>query len=218
MPVPKTVEKTERKTLREVTKERIRDAILDGTLTPGERLNDEQLMEWLGVSRTPLREALNELALVGLVEMAAQKYTRVAVANEDHVVYYLQTLGALVGGVVRVTVPTLDDAGQQELVGAVESVLEAARNEDAADFNVVSWNLVRVILGLCENPVLVRATSGTLDSVLYLVTHSSASASLDWGVITRRYGVLATAIAEKDAVKAELAIELLFRLPGGATD
>ncbi|WAA65633.1 GntR family transcriptional regulator [Microbacterium oxydans] len=218
MPVPKTAEKPERKTLREVAKERIRDAILDGTLTPGERLNDDQLMEWLGVSRTPLREALNELALVGLVETAAQKYTRVAVANEDHVVYYLQTLGALIGGVVRVTVPTLGATGQKRLAAEIEAVLKATRAEDATEFNVVSWNLVRVVLDLCENPVLVRATADTLDSVLYRATHSSASSSLDWDMITRRYEALAEAIAEKDAIKAELAIELLFRLPDGDAD
>lgn len=218
MPVPKIAEKTERRTLREFAKDRIRDAILDGTLTPGERLNDEQLMEWLNVSRTPLREALNELANIGLVETAAQKYTRVAVANEDHVVFYLQTLGALIGGVVRVTVPTLDAAGQQKLTAGIEAVLKTVRDQDVTSFNVVSWNLVRIILGLCENPVLVRATADTLDSVLYRTTHSSASESLEWEVITHRYESLSVAISEKDAVQAELAIELLFRLPEGAAE
>lgn len=46
---------------------------MDGTLEPGERLNDEDLIAWLGVSRTPIREALSQLARAGLVEMADRK-------------------------------------------------------------------------------------------------------------------------------------------------
>ncbi len=44
----------------------------------GERLNDEELTSWLGVSRTPVREAIARLESEGLVEMAANRYTRVA--------------------------------------------------------------------------------------------------------------------------------------------
>lgn len=46
---------------------RLRDAIVDGTLTPGEQLRDGELATWLGVSRTPVREALLRLAQAGLV-------------------------------------------------------------------------------------------------------------------------------------------------------
>ena len=44
---------------------RIRDAIIDGTLEPGERLVDGELSGWLGVSRTPIREALARLEVGG---------------------------------------------------------------------------------------------------------------------------------------------------------
>jgi DNA-binding GntR family transcriptional regulator len=53
-------------------------AILDGTLTPGERLADDELTTWLGVSRTPVRSALERLDERGLVDMAPNRYTRVA--------------------------------------------------------------------------------------------------------------------------------------------
>lgn len=52
--------------------------VLDGTLAPGERLVDDELIAWLGVSRTPIRAALERLSDVGVVEMAANRYTRVA--------------------------------------------------------------------------------------------------------------------------------------------
>lgn len=59
------------------------EAIQDGTLEPGERLNDDQLTAWLGVSRTPVREAIARLASEGLIEMAANRYTRVASYSTD---------------------------------------------------------------------------------------------------------------------------------------
>ena len=43
------------------------DAIVDGTFAPGEQLRDLELAGWLGVSRTPVREALLRLAEAGLV-------------------------------------------------------------------------------------------------------------------------------------------------------
>src|SRR4029079_3160574 len=46
---------------------RLRDAIIDGTFAPGEQLRDGELATWLGVSRTPVREALLRLAEGGLV-------------------------------------------------------------------------------------------------------------------------------------------------------
>ncbi|WP_324170120.1 GntR family transcriptional regulator [Microbacterium oxydans] len=56
--------------LREVAVDRIRATIFDGTLVPGERLSDEELQRWLGMSRTPVREALSGLTRIGLVETA----------------------------------------------------------------------------------------------------------------------------------------------------
>ena len=57
---------------------KLREAIVDGTLAPGEQLHDEELCGWLGLSRTPVRDALRRLRDEGLVEMAPQRFTRVA--------------------------------------------------------------------------------------------------------------------------------------------
>lgn len=59
------------------------EAILDGRLAPGERLRDQDLAEWLGVSRTPVREALQRLERAGLVEVSPHRYTRVSYPNQQ---------------------------------------------------------------------------------------------------------------------------------------
>jgi DNA-binding GntR family transcriptional regulator len=78
MPVPPSIASIDRSLLRDDVFRRLRDAITDGTLAPGEQLRDLELAEWLGVSRTPIREALLRLADAGLVEAKPGRSTTVS--------------------------------------------------------------------------------------------------------------------------------------------
>src|SRR5574344_1559079 len=64
--------------LRALVCEHIRQAIIDGTFTRGERLMEIQLAEEMGVSRTPVREAIRKLELEGFVVMIPRRGTYVA--------------------------------------------------------------------------------------------------------------------------------------------
>src|SRR5574344_883633 len=64
--------------LRALVCEHIRQAIIDGTFTRGERLMEIQLAEQMGVSRTPVREAIRKLELEGFVVMIPRRGTYVA--------------------------------------------------------------------------------------------------------------------------------------------
>ena len=66
------------KPLRDIVFEALREAILSGSLAPGERLMEIQLAEDMGVSRTPVREAIRKLELEGFVVMIPRKGTYVA--------------------------------------------------------------------------------------------------------------------------------------------
>jgi DNA-binding GntR family transcriptional regulator len=78
MPVPSSRGLVSRSLLREDAYRAIRDAIVNGTLAPSERLNDADLAEWLGVSRTPVREALARLEQAGLVRTKPGRFTIVS--------------------------------------------------------------------------------------------------------------------------------------------
>ncbi|OEU85116.1 GntR family transcriptional regulator [Streptomyces abyssalis] len=78
MPIPQSRGLVSRSLLRENAYRAIRDAIVDGTLAPGERLSDAELVAWLGVSRTPVREAMARLEQAGLVRTKPGRYTMVS--------------------------------------------------------------------------------------------------------------------------------------------
>lgn len=78
------------KPLRDIVFENIREAIMEGTLRPGERLMEIQLAEQLGVSRTPVREAIRKLELEGLVVMLPRKGAYVASISKKDLVEILE--------------------------------------------------------------------------------------------------------------------------------
>ena len=111
MPLPVSdTAPVERRLLRDVVYGRLYEGILDGTLEPGETLLDEKLTAWLGVSRTPIREALMKLADLGLVEMAPNRYTRVAPIDLKAIDEAIYSTGLLYEKAARTFVPTIDNA------------------------------------------------------------------------------------------------------------
>jgi DNA-binding GntR family transcriptional regulator len=85
MPIPSEVASLRTSLLRDTVHDRLRDAIVDGTLAPGEVVRDTELAAWLGVSRTPVREALLRLGGTGLVRVAPGRSTVVAEIDLDEV-------------------------------------------------------------------------------------------------------------------------------------
>jgi DNA-binding GntR family transcriptional regulator len=74
--------KVERQRLHDVVVERLRSFITEGVLPPGTKLNERELCETLGISRTPLREALKVLAVEGLIEINPNRGASVARMSE----------------------------------------------------------------------------------------------------------------------------------------
>src|SRR5579875_2787578 len=98
MPLPDDVAQIERRSAKSVVLEKLAEWIEDGTLGPGELIKDGELAGRLGVSRTPIREALQVLEQRGLVEMQPGRLTRVTdITPQDanRVYAVLSTLQAL---------------------------------------------------------------------------------------------------------------------------
>lgn len=85
------------KPLRDVVFENLRMAILEGNLKAGQRLMEVQLAEQLGVSRTPIREAIRKLELEGLVVMLPRKGAYVANMSFKDLIDVLEIRASLEG-------------------------------------------------------------------------------------------------------------------------
>ena len=132
MPVPGGQGLVAKSLLREDAYRAIRDAIVDGTFAPGERLSDQDLVTWLGVSRTPVREALARLEQAGLVRTKPGRYTMVspidvrATRNAHSVTAAMHELA------VREALPDLSTT-ELELMGEANARFAAALGRDDAD-------------------------------------------------------------------------------------
>lgn len=104
MPLPDSAPNLRRPAVKDEVYAALLGWIVEGTLGPGERVRDKELAEALGVSRTPVREALQRLEDVGLVETSASRWTRVApldVAQAEEVypvVWALEALAVTLAG------------------------------------------------------------------------------------------------------------------------
>ena len=110
MPIPAGVPALDRRLLRDDVYRRLRDAIIDGTFAPGEQLRDLELADWLGVSRTPVREALLRLAHAGLVVAQPGRSTTVSSLDRRALRDARVVVAAMHEAAVRDAVANLTDA------------------------------------------------------------------------------------------------------------
>lgn len=115
--------------LRDVVFNTLRQAILRGELKPGERLMEIQLANKLGVSRTPIREAIRKLELEGLVLMIPRKGAEVAEITEKNLRDVLEVRCALEELAVQLACDRMDEEGVHELRAAAET-FESILNSD----------------------------------------------------------------------------------------
>jgi DNA-binding GntR family transcriptional regulator len=110
----------------DVIYDRILEAIHYGELRPGERLNDQEIARQLGVSRTPVRETLLRLQVMGVVEIAAARYTRVAEVSRRQTVEAVTVWAGLYRLVVREVFPTASAELLDRMTAAADRYRELA--------------------------------------------------------------------------------------------
>jgi DNA-binding GntR family transcriptional regulator len=156
MPVPVMNSVSPRRLIRDEVFLRLLDAIVGGDLLPGEQLVDSEIEKWIGVSRTPVREALNQLAMMGLVEILPQKQTRVTPIDPDRLQGLIETLATLFRSVVRDTTPLLTESD----IASLSVTLEELSNADDATAilrdQIVSDAVMNLYLRRLDNKTIAR--------------------------------------------------------------
>ena len=116
--------------LRDVVFNTLRQAILRGELKPGERLMEIQLANKLGVSRTPIREAIRKLELEGLVLMIPRTGAEVADITEKSLKDVLEVRRALEELSVKLTCDRITKEELKELEQAAENFRKTMKSKD----------------------------------------------------------------------------------------
>lgn len=154
MPTPPPVGIHKRSLLRNDVYESIRDAIVDGTFAPGERLRDPQLEAWLGVSRTPIREALLRLERAGLIVSQPGRATMVAPLNPDSTISAQQVVAAMHELAARLAVPLLGPADLAAMTGANARFAAAIKMNDADAALAADDEFHNILVGACGNDLV----------------------------------------------------------------
>lgn len=142
--------------LRDVVFRTLRQAILKGELKPGERLMEIQLANKLGVSRTPIREAIRKLELEGLVLMTPRKGAEVAEITEKSLKDVLEVRRALDELAVRIACDKMTKEQLDDLKAAAGAFKLAVREGDITGIAEADVSFHDVIYFATDNQKLIQ--------------------------------------------------------------
>jgi DNA-binding GntR family transcriptional regulator len=156
MPVPEAAQ-LDRRLARVEVFDRLRAWIEDGQLEPGEVIKDVDLASALGVSRTPVREALQMLEQHGLVETRPGRLTRVTEITFEDAVRVYAPLAALEALAAELGTPEATPAAIDELRLHNADLLAATKARNPSAAREADRRFHGVLLRLADNPYLTAA-------------------------------------------------------------
>nr|WP_317283539.1 GntR family transcriptional regulator [uncultured Sellimonas sp.] len=142
--------------LRDVVFNTLRQAILRGELKPGERLMEIQLAKKLGVSRTPIREAMRKLELEGLVLMIPRRGAEVAEITEKNMRDVLEVRRALEVLAVQLSCDRIGSEQIEELKKAAEEFEKTLRCDDVTKIAQADVHFHDIIYRSTDNQRLIQ--------------------------------------------------------------
>ncbi|MBR3004057.1 MAG: GntR family transcriptional regulator [Lachnospiraceae bacterium] len=142
--------------LRDLVFKTLREAIITGDLKPGERLMEIKLANELGVSRTPVREAIRKLELEGLVIMTARKGAEVAPINEKDLREVLEIRKALESLACQLACRNADDESIEKLRLANKEVINAVKDNNVELITQTDVEFHEVIYKITRNQRLIQ--------------------------------------------------------------
>jgi DNA-binding GntR family transcriptional regulator len=210
MPLPKPTEAAGRTFLRDRAYAMLFDAIQSGDLVPGEVLRDDELMAWLGMSRTPIRHALIRLEESGLIEMSAGRQTVVAELRQDRTNRALFLSGIFNEYAVRRVGSVLAEIDMAELGRTRDAVHTAIAAEDGFRTARMISRFFDAVTDAVGNAVL-DAQIDKIDAELARFLQPGASAAVvDVAVIATGVDAVYDALVAADGAACVRAIRELY--------
>lgn len=173
MPIPTNYTKPKRKTAKENAYIQLQQWIIDGTLHPAEKLNDNELAKALGVSRTPIRESLQLLEVEGFVEMFPGKATQVTEVEKESITDLLPPLAALQALSAELAIPHLTDESIALLENTNERFAAAVQSKQTFSALKIDEEFHQIIVDTANNPYILSMVASLQAHVRRLFFHNS---------------------------------------------
>jgi DNA-binding GntR family transcriptional regulator len=182
-------------------------AVHDGRLQPGERISDAALAKQLGVSRTPIREALQRLREIGIIEASASRFTRVAIVSPqqtaDAMVVWVALYSALVAEVIPI-VPAEVVAAMKDDHERFQASLLTLDMQKVATANAEYFSH---LVELSSNPILQRGINSVVHQIRLGSLHLPDR--IDLRALSESQALLIAAARDHDTAAARGALRML---------
>lgn len=191
--------------LRDVVFKTLRQAILTGELKPGERLMEIHLANRLGVSRTPIREAIRMLELEGLVTMIPRKGAEVSRISKQDISDVLEVRASLDALAVRLCCERITEEEMQKLEEATKAFSEAVALGDLTAVAQADVDYHDIIVNASKNKRLFQMVFNLAERAYRYRLEYIKDKSSHENLIKEHQEIL-DYIKKKDAANAEKAI------------
>lgn len=195
------------KPLREIVFEHLREAIIGGNLRPGERLMEMQLAEEMGVSRTPVREAIRKLELEGLVIMVPRRGAYVSDLSIKDVAETYEIRAALEALAAGLAAERITADESEELERILVSIGQCIANNDLERSIELDEQFHNVLYRASKNERLVQIINNLREQIQrFRATSLGTPGRLE--AVFSEHTKIAEAISDRNAALAErLAME-----------
>lgn len=156
---------------------RLRGMILSGELPPGYRMRELQLCEQLGVSRTPVREALRTLAAEGLVDLLPNRSVVVSQLHAPDLEHLFTVFGAVEGLAAELACARITEAEIAEIGRLLAEMVDYHGRKERAPYMRINQRIHQRTVEIAANPVLLSVWQ----SLVPRVERARALANLDTG-------------------------------------
>jgi DNA-binding GntR family transcriptional regulator len=187
--------------------ELLRKRITDGELRPGSRLRLARLVNELGISKTPLREALHKLELDQLVVSKPRSGTYVSVPSLEDIVEVCDLRKAIEWQAVQLAAPHMPSSLLTALRKEIAKAEKAAKGGNFEPFFRSDANLHRSIFDYCGNRRLVKAKEGIDTYVRWLRVLGATGVNRIEGASSRHRQIV-DALSERDVGRVRDLMEL----------
>lgn len=190
----------ERRPLHAAAIDHLRDLILAGDLAPGLRLNERILTERLGISRTPLREALKVLASEGLVDLLPHRGARVAPLDGVRLRETLAVMGALEALIGELACQHAPDSAIGEIRALHFEMRAAHARRDLASYFQINQAIHLRLAEAAGNTVLAQ-TYRQLNANVRRVRYMANLSPQRWDAAIREHDAILDALAARDGAR-----------------